>query len=288
MAAQLTAADRPDNQFERERLELIQKNREMLATLQVDGAKHQLVHAGRRTKVASACSGKGMPRAATRRRALPHAPARTRKSRRLRGKDAAGGGSLPGAEEQDAAASDGAGDEGSSGLMDQLTYLEHMGIAPGDIETDGRFRGWVSPEVCAEYGIAESAEAAWEENGGGKFTFKIDKKSVPSHLMAKGWSVARAHSFTMLKKNPNTYFYRNVRPGETHAAGEWSEEEHRIFLEVAAKHGVGDKWGLFASHLRHRVGYQCSGYYRDVIIPRGLVLDKRYKINRRGKAVFVG
>lgn len=45
-------------------------------------------------------------------------------------------------------------------------------------------------------------------------TLGAESPGVPSHLMAKGWSVARAHSFTMLKKNPNTYFYRNVRPGE--------------------------------------------------------------------------
>jgi hypothetical protein len=38
-------------------------------------------------------------------------------------------------------------------------------------------QGWVNPEVCKEFGIAASAHAAWEQNGGGKFSFKIDKKS---------------------------------------------------------------------------------------------------------------
>jgi hypothetical protein len=47
------------------------------------------------------------------------------------------------------------------------------------------------------------------------------------------------------------------------AQGEWSEEEHQLFLATAAAHGVGDKWGLFASHLLQRVGYQCSAYYRQ-------------------------
>lgn len=47
------------------------------------------------------------------------------------------------------------------------------------------------------------------------------------------------------------------------AQGEWTEDEHRLFVETARAHGVGDKWGLFASHLRQRVGYQCSAYYRQ-------------------------
>lgn len=46
------------------------------------------------------------------------------------------------------------------------------------------------------------------------------------------------------------------------AQGEWTEEEHRLFVDTARAHGVGDKWGLFASYLPQRVGYQCSAYYR--------------------------
>ena len=34
------------------------------------------------------------------------------------------------------------------------------------------------------------------------------------------------------------------------------------------EHGCGDKWGLFASYIPHRVGYQCSAAYRHIIIPR--------------------
>lgn len=33
------------------------------------------------------------------------------------------------------------------------------------------------------------------------------------------------------------------------AQGEWTEAEHALFLETARAHGVGDKWGLFASYL---------------------------------------
>ena len=73
--------------------------------------------------------------------------------------------------------------------------------------------------------------------------------------------------------------------------GEWSEEEVALFVkarlecgqctsiaagadvspafpQVAMEHGCGDKWGLFASYIPHRVGYQCSAAYRHIIIPR--------------------
>jgi hypothetical protein len=41
-----------------------------------------------------------------------------------------------------------------------------------------------------------------------------------------------------------------------------------IRTQVALQHGCGDKWGLFASYIPHRVGYQCSAAYRHIIIPR--------------------
>ena len=72
------------------------------------------------------------------------------------------------------------------------------------------------------------------------------------------------------------------------AFGDWSEEEHKLFVDTAEKHGVGDKWGLFASYIPQRVGYQCSAYYRDVIIPACLVLDARFRLSPQGKAVFTG
>lgn len=68
----------------------------------------------------------------------------------------------------------------------------------------------------------------------------------------------------------------------------WTEEEHQLFLQTARQHGVGDKWGLFASHIPQRVGYQCSAYYRDVIIAQGLVIDRRFKLTPSGHVLFVG
>ena len=95
----------------------------------------------------------------------------------------------------------------------------------------------------------------------------------------------------MLHKNPNAYFYRLNVPGEDTWHGEWSQEELDRFVEarparvlqshsscltphsppqaqVATTYGCGDKWGLFASYIPHRVGYQCSSAYRHLLIPR--------------------
>ena len=72
------------------------------------------------------------------------------------------------------------------------------------------------------------------------------------------------------------------------AQGEWTRLEHDLFLQTARDQGVGDKWGLFASYMPQRVGYQCSAFYREVIIPSGLILDSRFRMTRSGKAIFVG
>ena len=73
---------------------------------------------------------------------------------------------------------------------------------------------WVNPAVRERYGIAENSSEAWEKNGGGAFTWKLDMSKVPAALRAKGWSNAKASAATMLLKNPNTYFYRHVVPHE--------------------------------------------------------------------------
>lgn len=152
-----------------------------------------------------------------------------------------------------------------------------------------------------------------------------------------------AHPTVHYKLTPPVYM-TSLHPLFSQAQGEWTEEEHATFLETARAHGVGDKWGLFASYLpqvglqtsmalsaplhvgcwvhtacrlacrrgpacscqpghwlepQHgtsvlcpllpqRVGYQCSAYYRDVIIPQGLVIDRRFKMTRNGRAVYVG
>ncbi|ORE12612.1 hypothetical protein BCV71DRAFT_246801 [Rhizopus microsporus] len=57
----------------------------------------------------------------------------------------------------------------------------------------------------------------------------------------------------MFKKNPNQYFYRHNEPGEEQWLHDWSDEEKSLFLKIASEHGCGDKWGLFATYIPHRL-----------------------------------
>ena len=157
-------------------------------------------------------------------------------------------------------------------------WCEKRGIVPGP-KMDGRFRGWVAPDLVESLGLASSAAEAWESNGGGSFA-KAGKAG-------KGEN-AKEFARKMIKKNPNCYFYRHNAPGQDAWHGDWAEDEIQRFVQVAKEHGCGDKWGLFASYIPHRVGYQCSAAYRHVIIPRGLLLDDQFVMSRSGEAVYVG
>lgn len=165
--------------------------------------------------------------------------------------------------------------DGEEGLEHHLTcdeYCERLGIEPGPKMTS--FTGWVEESVRERLGIASSANEAWERNGGGKW-------SRP----AKGQ--AKDHAKKMLYKNPNAYFYRHTA-GEEQINGDWSEDEIKQFVKVATKYGAGDKWGLFASHIPGRVGYQCSAAYRHIMLPRGLLRDDAWRMTMSGEAVWIG
>ncbi|KAJ2872641.1 hypothetical protein GGH93_003862 [Coemansia aciculifera] len=159
------------------------------------------------------------------------------------------------------------------------------------IKVEGHYRGWVESGVMERLDIQGNATEAWESEGGGKFSFKdplgtgkkVTKKSVPS-----GQSVAKFVASKLLKKNPNAYFYRHTEPGIEQWTGDWTEEERLVFLQIAKEHGCGDKWGLFSTHVPHRVGYQCSNYYRQYVIPQGWIIDDNYRIDSSGHAVYVG
>ncbi|KAJ1678577.1 hypothetical protein EV182_003769, partial [Spiromyces aspiralis] len=119
---------------------------------------------------------------------------------------------------------------------------------------------WVNPELVEKYCLDRSAKDAWENNGGGQFSFKDPLgagKGLEPRAIPAGWSEAKFVSSKMFRKNPNAYFYRNVEPGVEQWTRDWDEEETDMFLKVAAEHGCGDKWGLFSSYIPHRVGYQC-------------------------------
>ncbi|KAF8963047.1 hypothetical protein BGZ46_001066 [Entomortierella lignicola] len=160
------------------------------------------------------------------------------------------------------------------------------------IRVDGHYKGWLNSGVMERYEFEKSAQEAWEANGGGEFSFRdplghsdgatSSKSSKRQKRDAK--MVARA----MFKKNPNAFFYRHNEPGQDQWTGDWAEEEGKLFLRVAEEFGCGDKWGLFASHIPHRVGYQCSNYYRQVVIPQGLVFDPNYEYTSRGKPIYCG
>ncbi|KAG7670971.1 hypothetical protein KSW81_004398 [Nannochloris sp. 'desiccata'] len=180
-------------------------------------------------------------------------------------------------------------------LLDLEDYFKVSNIDTSNaIKVDGHYRGWVSKDVAETYGLpfeypgddwirsvgAAAAPSSSTATGGGS-------KRGRKKRGRGGGSDAKAKSSASLSYNPNAYFYRHVAPHQRQAQGEWTQEEHKKFMEVVREWGVGDNWGLFASHICQRVGYQCSAFYRDVIIPSGAVIDDRFKMTRTGKAVFV-
>ncbi|KAG0205287.1 hypothetical protein BGX28_003089 [Mortierella sp. GBA30] len=183
-------------------------------------------------------------------------------------------------------------DEDPGNLMSGDLYFDKE-TRDKAIRVDGHYKGWLNAEVMVKYGFEKSAEEAWEANGGGTFSF-----SDPSGSGSGGASRskptrrpkhdAKMVAKAMFKKNPNSFFYRHNEPGQEQWTGDWTEAERELFLEVTREHGCGDKWGLFASHIPHRVGYQCSNYYRQVILPEGLVFDPNYEYTSRGKPIYCG
>ena len=162
-------------------------------------------------------------------------------------------------------------------LLDIEDYFKLVGKdITGALRVDGMYRGWVCPKVAAMYHVPTEGAKLPPET---PIVSKADAK-------VRGWSSIRAKSAKMLRTNPNAYFYRHVAPDKHQAQGEWTEEEDALFMEIARREGVGDRWGLFASHIGSRVGYQCSAYYAQVVIPSGRIVDPRFKMTRSGKAVF--
>lgn len=260
------------NEYELQRQQRIERNRQIMQELGVEQAAAAVKQSMNSSKRQRTANKKKAP-------AAEAAPAPSRRSNRIAAQPA----------EVSAAEADAAVDaDDHAALLTQEQYFTLIGKdMPAEQESDGKFKGWVHPDVCTMYGIAGSAAEAWEANGGGKWSRKPDMSAVSAHLRAKGWSEAKAFAATMLRKNPNTYFYRHVAPHETQAQGEWTQEEHELFMSTAKQHGVGDKWGLFSSYIPQRVGYQCSAYYRDVVVAQGLIRDSRFRMTRGGRAVFV-
>ncbi|KAJ2891916.1 hypothetical protein IWW38_003419 [Coemansia aciculifera] len=283
--------------YEQERLENIKQNRELLLSLNLVGisdstssllgetpkGQRRIVNKNKRTTPdndsdADDGGNWGGGRRAARGRLLEP----SRRSKRLRGETAE-----PVTEIEERVVETG---DVSEFLVDGSAHFT-TDIVSQAIKVEGHYRGWVEHGVMGRLGIQGNATEAWESEGGGKFSFKdplgtgkkVSKKSVPT-----GQSVAKFVASKLLKKNPNAFFYRHTEPGVEQWTGDWTDEERDVFLEVAREHGCGDKWGLFSTHIPHRVGYQCSNYYRQYVIPQGWIIDDNYRIDSGGHAVYVG
>ncbi|KAL1926299.1 hypothetical protein VTP01DRAFT_5996 [Rhizomucor pusillus] len=278
--------------YEEERQRNIERNRELLAQFNLKEARDALYDSGRST------SSKPEPvkisvktrKTIAKKPAAPMLP--QRKSSRLRGVDPA-----PFEIDNEDKIKKGENDAGAeTGAVDDelwdgklLTADEYFDQETRDkaIRVDGHYSGWINPELVEKYQFEASAAEAWEKNGGGKFSYK-DPLGTGKKRSGSGRLNAKAVAQMMFKKNPNMYFYRHNEPGVEQWTGDWTEEEKQKFLEVAREHGCGDKWGLFASYIPHRVGYQCSNYYRSEILPSGLIFDTNYQYTPSGRPIYVG
>ncbi|KAI9497201.1 hypothetical protein BDB00DRAFT_805401 [Zychaea mexicana] len=269
------------NDYEIERQKNIERNRELLAQFNLVEARSALQQAApasvkKDTENIPVKTEKRI-RKPTKKQADP-LPAR--KSSRLRGIEPPkiqinAGESVQGSEE-DIEALITTEDELLEGkLLEADEYFDGK-VRQNAYRTDGHYTSWINPELMAKHGFENNAADAWEKNGGGTFSYKdplgTGKKKGGSRVNAK--VVAKL----MFKKNPNAYFYRHTEPDVEQWVTEWTEEEKNLFLETAKKYGCGDKWGLFSTYIPHRVGYQCSNFYRSVILPEGLIFDKNYKV----------
>ena len=101
------------------------------------------------------------------------------------------------------------------------------------------------------------------------------------------WSDVHRKSYLLGMKDPNAFLYRNPPIGVAHKTGPWTIEEKNAFLkrlkEVRGnKDTIDGKWGLFSMAIPGRVGYQCSNFYRQLILA-GEVYDSKYFIGSDGK-----
>ncbi|KAJ2081354.1 hypothetical protein H4R24_002412 [Coemansia sp. RSA 988] len=287
------------SEYEQQRLETIRQNRELLLSLNLVGenAINVFEEGATTRKIVLHNTKKRRPSAKAKqdsdddaeewrgdqirtRRSTTTEPAR--RSKRLRGESA----------EPTTAAEEHVIETGdiSAVLAPAETHFSEV-VIKSAIRVSGHYSGWVEPETMARLGLSSNATEAWESQGGGKFSFKdplgtgkkLSKRTVPS-----GQSMAKYVASKLLKKNPNAYFYRHTEPGVEQWTGDWTNEERDIFLTVAKEFGCGDKWGLFSTYIPHRVGYQCSNYYRQYVIPSGWIIDENYRIDSAGGAIYVG
>ncbi|KAF9187658.1 hypothetical protein BGZ50_001806 [Haplosporangium sp. Z 11] len=301
--------DEPElSEYERQRLENIKRNEEMLQFLQLPTAAMELKVFAKDSSISTEKTAPGstpapirIKRPYVKRATKILTPVRT--SNRIRGITL-----MPQEIGEDDRPVQGAQDQQQQQQQDNADNEDENedtgNLMSGDlffdketrekaIRVDGQYKGWLNEEVMAKYGFEKSAQDAWEANGGGTFSFRDPLGEGSSSVSSSKSSRRPKHDAKMVakalfKKNPNAFFYRHNEPGQEQWTGDWTEPERELFLKVAKEHGCGDKWGLFASHIPHRVGYQCSNFYRQVVLPEGLVFDPNYEYTSRGRPIYCG
>jgi hypothetical protein len=99
------------------------------------------------------------------------------------------------------------------------------------------------------------------------------------------WSEARQKAYEQIETNPNSYYYRFNAPGEKQRNGDWDEEERKLFFDRLKTHAPNQKWGVFSMVIPGRVGYQCSNFYRQLVL-NGDIKDPAYSVGADGKLKF--
>jgi hypothetical protein len=102
-----------------------------------------------------------------------------------------------------------------------------------------------------------------------------------------GWSEARKRSYGHAKDHPNAYYYRHLPEGEVQRSGPWTAKEKQLFLgRMRELRGdaasFGHDWGLFSRAIPGRVGYQCSNFYRALLLS-GELKDSQYVHGEDGR-----
>ncbi|KAI8968047.1 hypothetical protein BDF20DRAFT_898539 [Mycotypha africana] len=281
--------------YEEQRLKNIERNKALLQSLEIESAKDSLtsiaIEGEKEVKNSTNAKRQRTTTTKAKQRKVPEKPVSIRKSSRLRGEapleieiDKENNIELLNEQLKNDPRYQDILDEGK--LLTAKEYFSKE-IREKAIITDGHFKGWVNPVIVKKYGLESSATEAWEKNGGGTYSF-LDPTGSGKKRKRGSATNAKADASKMFKKNPNQYFYRLNEPGEVQWFHDWSEEEKALFIEVAKEHGCGDKWGLFASYIPHRVGYQCSSFYRHEIIKNGIVFDPNFQFTPSGEPVYVG
>lgn len=102
------------------------------------------------------------------------------------------------------------------------------------------------------------------------------------------WSDIHRKSYLCgINEQPNTFLYRNPPIGVKRKNGPWSEDEKKAFLKRldelrGDRDTIDGQWGIFSLGVPGRVGYQCSNFYR-LLIMSGELTDSRYVFGEDGK-----